>query len=365
MRPMLKSALSRAWRDQETLQFGTAPERAQVVDQADERFCAFLGLLDGERDGPALTAAAEGLGLAPSYVAQALHSLTETGLLDDALAVEQALAELPPSRRELLGPDLASLALLHPSPGGGAQALARRTGLRVEVRGAGRVGAAVAVVLAASGVGEVQVLDQGRVLPGDCAPGGIPAQEIGRTRAAAASEAVRRAAGLPGQGAAGPRSARAEPGGAEQRPTDLVVLAPRDGSGGYAGAAVEAHALMQAGIPHLYLGVIEHLGVVGPLVLPGASACGRCLGLTRTDRDEAWPRLLAQLCAAGPARPREVACDGAVAAAVAGLAGLHALLLLDGVRPPSVDGWCEVSALDGMVRRLRLPPHTECGCFWR
>lgn len=100
-------------------------------------------------------------------------------------------------------------------------------------------------------------------------------------------------------------------------------------------------------------------------MIPGASACGRCLAMTRTDQDAAWPRLLAQLTADVRAKAPEPACDGAVAAAVAGLAGLHALLLLDGGRPPSVDGWCEVSAVDGMVRRLRLPPHTECGCFWR
>ncbi|WP_327068849.1 ThiF family adenylyltransferase [Kitasatospora sp. NBC_01302] len=364
MRPMLKPALSKAWRDRQTLQFGTAPERAHVVDQADEQFCAFLGLLDGERDGPAVAAAAEGLGLSPSYVAQALRSLTETGLLDDALAVEQALAALPPARRELLGPDLASLSLLHPEPGAGAAALARRAGLRVQVRGAGRVGAAVAAVLAAGGVGGVEVADQGRVLPGDCAPGGIPAQEVGRPRATAAREAVRRAAGLPGGAAAAVASSPRAAPPAEQ-PPDLVVLAPRDGSGALAGDPAEAHALMQSGVPHLYVGVIEHLGVVGPLVIPGASACGRCLAMTRTDQDAAWPRLLAQLTADVRAKAPEPACDGAVAAAVAGLAGLHALLLLDGGRPPSVDGWCEVSAVDGMVRRLRLPPHTECGCFWR
>ncbi|GAB2706086.1 ThiF family adenylyltransferase [Kitasatospora kifunensis] len=415
MRPMLKPALSQAWRDRETLQFGTAPERAHVVDQADEQFCAFLGLLDGERDGPAVAAAAAGLGLSPSYVAQALRSLTETGLLEDALAVERALAELPPSRRELLGPDLASLSLLHPAPGAGAVALAHRAGLRVQVRGAGRVGAAVAAVLSAGGVGVVEVADQGRVLPADCAPGGIPAQEVGRPRVAAAREAVRRAAGLPSaavvpapraspspsplpspsalpssvlappsapasslapsspvaqlaQGARAARSARAAraaQAAPTERPPDLVVIAPRDGSGAFAGDPAQAHTLMQAGVPHLYVGVIEHLGVVRPLVIPGASACGRCLAMTRTDQDAAWPRLLAQLTAEGPAKAREPACDGAVAAAVAGLAGLHALLLFDGVRPPSVDGWCEVSAIDGVVRRLRLPPHTECGCFWR
>lgn len=144
-----------------------------------------------------------------------------------------------------------------------------------------------------------------------------------------------------------------------------MILAPRDGSGAFAGDAAQARQLMRTGVPHLYVGVVEHLGVVGPLVLPGASACGGCVAMARADQDCAWPQLLAQLAAEGPGRPREPACDGALAAAVAGLAGLHALLHLDGERPPSIDGWCEVSAADGMVRRLRLPPHADCGCFWR
>jgi bacteriocin biosynthesis cyclodehydratase domain-containing protein len=198
----------------------------------------------------------------------------------------------------------------------------------------------------------------------DCSPGGIGAEQLGRSRAGAAREAVRRAAGLP---PSGPLPAPAREQAREQavRAPDLVVLAPRDGSGGFAGSAVQARPLMRAGVPHLYSGVVEHLGVVGPLVLPGASACGGCVALARTDQDSAWPRLLAQLAADGPGRPREPACDGALAAAVAGLAALHALLLLDGTRPASVDGWFEISATDGMTRRLRLSPHTDCGCFWR
>lgn len=356
MHPTLKFALSRAWRDQQTLQFGTAPERARLVDRADESFCAFLDLLDGKRDAAALTAASEELGLPPAYVAQALKSLEAAGLLDDALATDQVLAGYSPARRELLGPDLASLSLLHPAPGAGARELRRRAGARVEIRGAGRIGGALAATLAVAGVGAVEVLDQGRVLPGDCAPGGIPVQDVGRLRATAAREAVRRAAGGAAPGPAAPA--------AEPRAPDLVVLTPRDGTGAFAGDAVQARQLMRAGIPHLYVGVVEHLGVVGPLVLPGASACGGCVALTRTDRDACWPRLLAQLATDGPGRPREPACDSALAATVAGLAGLHALLHLAGERPPSVDGWCEASAADGMVRRLRLPPHPDCGCFW-
>ena len=199
MHPTLKAALSRAWRDQQTLQFGTAPERARLVDQADETFCAFLDLLDGSRDATALTAAGQEIGLPAHYVTEALRSLEAAGLLDDALAVEASLAGHSPARREFLGPDLASLSLLHPAPGAGARALRRRAAARVEIRGAGRIGAAVAATLAAAGVGTVEVTDQGRVLPSDCAPGGIPVQDVGRLRTTAAREAVRRASGgVPG-----------------------------------------------------------------------------------------------------------------------------------------------------------------------
>ncbi len=144
-----------------------------------------------------------------------------------------------------------------------------------------------------------------------------------------------------------------------------MVLAPRSGGGAFTGLATEARELMRSGRPHLYVGVLEHLGVVGPLVVPGASACGSCATLARTDEDEAWPRLLAQLADDGPGRARSPACDSALATTVAGLAALHVELYLDGVLPPSVDGWCEISAADGMVRRLRLPGHPDCGCRWQ
>lgn len=58
MRPVLKPALSRTWRDAETLQFGTVHRHAGVVEQADAPFCSFLGLLDGSRERPALLDAA-------------------------------------------------------------------------------------------------------------------------------------------------------------------------------------------------------------------------------------------------------------------------------------------------------------------
>lgn len=358
MRPMIKPALSRVWRDRDTLQFGTVRHHARVVDAVGQPVAAFLELVDGTRERTALLEAGERLGLGGGLAEELLGSLEQGGLLDDAEATGEALGRYSRPQQELLAPDVASLSLVHPAPGEAPAVLRARSRARVEIRGAGRVGAAIGAVLAAGGVGTVTVADRGRVSARDCSPAGYPPTDIGRLRTTAAREAVHRAAGA----AAGERHRRTS--GSEPPPA-LVVLAPRDGSGAFTGTATDAHQLMRAGVPHLYVGVLEHLGIVGPLVLPGASACGSCATLTRRDEDEAWPRLLAQLAEDGPGRPRTPACDSALATAVAGLAALHVELYLDGVRPPSVDGWCEVSAADGMARRLRLPSHPACGCLWQ
>ncbi|GAA2256685.1 MULTISPECIES: ThiF family adenylyltransferase [Kitasatospora] len=360
-RPMLKPALSRAWRDRDTLQFGTVHRHAHLVEQVDQPVAAFLDLIDGTREHGALLASGERLGLGSAVAEQLLASLAQNGLLDDAEATAGTLAGYPRPQQDLLGPDLASLSLVHPAPGEAPAVLRGRSRARVEVRGAGRVGAAVATALAAGGVGSVTVLDRGRVTAQDCSPAGYPPTEIGRLRTTAARDVVHRAAGSPD----GERHRRGSRTPDADAPPMLVVLAPRDGSGAFTGTAAEAHRLMRAGVPHLYVGVLEHLGVVGPLVLPGASACGSCATLARRDEDESWPRLLAQLGDEGPGRPRTPACDSALATAVAGLAALHVQLYLDGGSPPSIDGWYEISAADGMARRLRLPSHPDCGCLWQ
>ncbi|WP_377269493.1 ThiF family adenylyltransferase [Peterkaempfera sp. SMS 1(5)a] len=355
LRPMLKPALPRTWREHAVMQFGAVAERAVVLDGVAPAVSAFLDLVDGSRETEQLVAEGERLGVGADPARQLLRSLAEAGLLDDAGA-QQPLEQLPASQRGRLSPDLASLSLVHPEPGAAPVLLAARGEASVQVRGAGRVGASVAALLAAAGVGSVEVVDRGRVTAGDCSPAGVPPRDVGRLRTSAAREALQRASG---EGSGG------SPAGAPGHPRPhLVVLAPRDGSAGLACDPAQGQQLMRAGIPHLYAGVAEHLGVVGPLVIPGAAACGGCVALHRGDRDPAWARLVAQLCSDGAARARTPACDTALAAAVAGLAALHVLMLLDGGRPPSVDGLLEVSAADGMARRLRMELHPDCGCGW-
>jgi hypothetical protein len=139
-----------------------------------------------------------------------------------------------------------------------------------------------------------------------------------------------------------------------------VVIAPRDGLAAYAPDPAAAEELVRGGQPHLYAGVVEATGFVGPLVLPGATACAECLMLGRSEREPTWPLVVAQWRSAR--RSAVPACDVALAMVVAGAAASYALSFLDG------DESCVTGARQQWVLpRLRaesepVPPHAECPC---
>lgn len=56
-----------------------------------------------------------------------------------------------------------------------------------------------------------------------------------------------------------------------------------------------AAALMSSDVTHLPIALAGDRVVVGPLVVPGRTACLSCLHAHRTDADERWPVLAAQL----------------------------------------------------------------------
>ncbi|MFI1963950.1 TOMM precursor leader peptide-binding protein [Streptomyces pathocidini] len=360
MHPMLKPALRRAWRDRQTVQFGVAGAHAVVLGPVDTATGSFLTLLDGTRGLPLLRREAAAMGLPPGQVDELVDRLGAAGLLEDATAADRPRAEpaQPRGSWDRLRPDLASLSVVHPEPDAAARQLAARAGARVQVRGLGRVGAAVAAVLSASGVGQVDVRDGGCVEPWDAGPPGLPPESVGERRSLAAQRVVRAAAPVP------PPRRRAAPGRATvaaEPATALVVLAPRDGLAAYAPDPDVTAELIAAGTPHLYAGVIEGTGVVGPLVLPGESACAGCLALERAEREPAWPRMLAQW-RSGRGNSGALACDTSLATVVAGLAASHALTFLEGRVPASAGARLEFALPDLAWEPRQVVPHPDCGC---
>lgn len=347
MRPMLKPALRRLWRDAGTVQLGIDPERAVVLSGVDGAASTVLGLLDGSRDRAGVLADAAAAGVHPASAEGLLDLLDCAGVLDDAGAHPGSLAALERSERDRMAPELASVSLLQRRPGAALDVIDRRRSAVVSVVGGGRIGVPVATLLAASGVGRIDVEASGTVHAEDTVPGGWQLADVGTPVAEATSTAVRRIAPTAGCG----------PVTAGRRP-DLVVLV--DPAGADPERRVE---LLRAGVAHLAAGVREVTGVVGPLVVPGHSACLRCLDLSRTDRDSAWPLLSAQLSGGGVARAR--AGDTVLTAATAALAAGQVLARIDGGRPATVNGTLELRLADWRIRRRGWSPHPACGCSWR
>jgi len=347
MRPALKPGLLPVWRNRDTIQIGIDPRRAIALTGM-RRAAGLLRLLDGSRDRVQVLGAARELGLDPDMADRVLGLLAAGGALDDIPA--STYDALPAARRARLAPELATASLAHGDADGGARTLARRQAACVRVHGASRAGLWIAALLTSAGIGLVISAGPAGAQPGQNNRQAPPAPEP----PAGMPMGAPNPSPLPKPGAG--RSARGADGSrARPRRPSLVILADSHGRDLPA-------ALARDQVPHLAASASEAIGVVGPLVLPGRSACLRCLDLTRAERDPAWPLILAQL--AGNAGTDPGACDGVLTAMVAAQATAQALTFID--RGPAavaaISGTLELVLPDWQWRRRTWQPHHRCGC---
>ncbi|HEY8472647.1 MAG TPA: TOMM precursor leader peptide-binding protein [Natronosporangium sp.] len=313
-RPTLVPGLRRIWRGRCSLQLGVDPARAVVLELPDPRAAQVLDLLDGTRSERTVITEAERLGVPEPTTRSLLAALRQAGLV---LGAQSLLPHnLPEPIRRRLADEAAALALRGAdAPGTPAQILRRRAAAKVVVAGDGRLLTPVAVALAESGVGHV-----------------APATE-------AAAEAIRRAA--PGTATAPLR--RSE-----------TTFAVHVGALGPANLIAAGYARYR--VPHLLVAIRDGTALIGPLVPPRGQPCLNCLDLHRRDRDPAWPRLAAELAAAG-----DEPCATTTRLAAAGLAAAEVLSWLDGGEPATLGALVELAA-PGQLRRRSWPPHPRCDC---
>jgi hypothetical protein len=96
---------------------------------------------------------------------------------------------------------------------------------------------------------------------------------------------------------------------APRRPGLVVLVADR------VLAPADHRTWLQRDIPHLPVVVGDTSVTVGPLVVPGASACLHCAFLHRRDADAAWPAIAAQLATLPAPAPHPLRTATAVALA--------------------------------------------------
>jgi bacteriocin biosynthesis cyclodehydratase domain-containing protein len=345
-RPTLLPHLRPLWRDRTTLQLGTDPDRAIIVEFTQPVSARILGLLNGARTERAIFTDAAALGVPTDEVAAVLAALRQAGVLIDARAL------LPPGvpqpRRGRLAAEATALAARRvvgagsPDTSTPSQALRRRALSRVLVTGQARLAAPIAATLAAAGVGHVATRVPGTVSGDDVVPGGLSVADVGRPAAEAAREVITRVA--------------PEVHVTPLRPDD-VTLVVRVGSDP-APAALVARAYTRRRLPHLAVAVRDGAVVVGPFVPPAGSPCLACLDLHRLDRDPAWATLAAQLATAPP--PGQ-ACAATTTLIGVGHAVAEVLSYLDGGSPRTRGATIEIDGAGG-ERRRSWPPHPKCDC---
>ncbi|MGO2540885.1 MAG: ThiF family adenylyltransferase [Specibacter sp.] len=263
-------------------------------------------------------------------------------------------------RAERLLPEHSALLGLYQQPC--RDFMARREHAVVHLVGLGRTGAALAAVLVGAGVGTLLLEDDCPVAATDVSPGSFRLSDIGLARSVAVRRHLLRIdpschAHVVHDGGAG---------GLSLRYLDLAIVVGHD--------VVPTHTaarFLAAERPHLFVLVREQDGTVGPLVMPGETACAECVERHRGLNDPQWLDVCSQLAAgvvpSQDRRPRAELMEGtALAATLAGTAGTHVLLFLDAVNQPS--SWSSVLTFhpdNGRWTQQQFTTHPDCGCQWQ
>jgi bacteriocin biosynthesis cyclodehydratase domain-containing protein len=198
--------------------------------------------------------------------------------------------------------------------------------------------------------------------PGDVAalalrdPSGYP-ERLGARRAA-------RVAVTGSLGAADPRPLLAAAGvraaGPEERATVALVLAlgevDRD----------DLDPLLRERLPHLVVRLLEGTAVVGPFVLPGHTACLRCLDAHLATDDPALGTLPARHARAHADRQDGVAepVDTALATLAVAWAVRDLLTHVEGERPSTWSATVRLTPTLAPVTQTEWWRHPACGCSW-
>lgn len=266
--------------------------------------------------------------------------------------VDRAAYRIPGSRAGVLAPDIRQWSAAYGRHAG--PLVVRRARTTVRIHGLDRAGQELARLLATAGIGTLQLCDPQPVGLGDLSTGLLKVPDLGRSRAGACAIHLRRLAPhlriqeIPVQEVRGHQVRGQEPmrrpSPPEPEPDVAVVFArervPTEIQAGFASAQT----------PHLRVLYGDAGASVGPLVLPGASACLDCAPDAQDPHDSA-------------SQPPPSEPETALAATVAGLAAVQVLMLLDGINvPAAVDGILHLDLATGGVVREVIAPRPGCLC---
>lgn len=135
-------------------------------------------------------------------------------------------------------------------------------------------------------------------------------------------------------------------GGLRDDPHDVGVVLIQG-----AAAALQLAPYLRDDVPHLPVAFEADRVTVGPRVIPGLTPCLSCRDGHERDRDEAWPRMHAQLIGRSPGGPLTAARIGEAAALIARV-----------IRMPPDDAKVGQITADGLLAWRSVRFHEGCRC---
>lgn len=121
------------------------------------------------------------------------------------------------------------------------------------------------------------------------------------------------------------------------------------------------------GTPHVVVRLTEGRAVIGPFVVPGETACLRCIDAHLTDHDPAWPLLVEQYARATCwDRPDGIPepVDTALAALAVAWAARDLASYAEGTTPGTLSSTVRIAPRLEAIETRRWPRHPDCGCGW-
>lgn len=122
--------------------------------------------------------------------------------------------------------------------------------------------------------------------------------------------------------------------------------------------------LMRSGTPHLLLRAVESEVVLGPFVLPGSTACLRCVDGHLTATDPEHERVLAEYQRAGRHDGVAEPVDLAVAASALGWAVADLVRYAEQDRPATWSATIAFASGRTGLEATTWLRHPRCGCSW-
>jgi len=257
-------------RSQTQIQIGINPNSALVVDKK-----------VGETIGRLLTGA--------NSISEICNQLVEAG--HDLQSSENFLGQLIDLGLVEPGPITATYDLQNPvseiqrlnlarETSGDLDQIANRIGCEISIRGAGRLGMTVCLLLASAGFPNITVHDSTLVSESDLTPWGASRIDVGMRRDVVAKNLVERMI----------KGVSAHKNFLRYRPNQKIeVLLPEQRADFPWISATSADQFVATDTAHLFATTSTGASLISSVIVPGQTPCLRCLHLHRCDQDSQWP----------------------------------------------------------------------------